>query len=167
MAAQFFSYNKVAKQSAGILLYKVLKKELYVFLVHPGGPFFAKKDLGAWSIPKGEFNDGEDPLTVARREFYEETGVQIEGDFTELSPIKQKSGKKVFAWAVEGEIDSGIIKSNTFDLEWPPRSNKLQSFPEIDRGEWFSLSTAKAKINDRQAALIDQLAEMLGYTKRA
>ena len=152
----------MAKQSAGILLYKRSNGDLFVFLVHPGGPFFAKKDLGAWSIPKGEFAEGEEPLTAARREFFEETGIQIDGPFTELSPIKLKSGKKIFAWACKGDLDATKINSNTFDLEWPPKSGRMQSFPEIDKGEWFSASIAKTKINERQAALIDQLMERLG-----
>jgi len=152
----------MTKQSAGILLYKKSAGELFVFLVHPGGPFFAKKDLGAWSIPKGEFSEGEEPLTAARREFYEETGVQIDGPFMELSPIKLKSGKMIFAWACEGDLDTAKIKSNTFDLEWPPKSGRIQSFPEIDKGDWFPTAVAKTKINERQSAFIDQLIEIIG-----
>jgi predicted NUDIX family NTP pyrophosphohydrolase len=151
----------MAKQSAGILLYRIFQGDLFVFLVHPGGPFFARKDLGVWSIPKGEFIDGEDPLTAARREFEEETGVRLDGKFTELSAIKLKSGKKVFAWACEGDLDIDTIESNTFDLEWPPRSGKTRSFPEIDRGGWFPVSVARTKVNERQQPLIDQLADML------
>src|SRR6185369_17708958 len=112
--------------------------------------------------PKGEFNDDEDPLTAARREFKEEIGVDLDGKFTELSPIKLKSGKKVLAWACEGELDTATIKSNTFDLEWPPKSGKIQGFPEIDKGDWFSVPDAKTKINERQRSFIDQLAEMPG-----
>lgn len=152
----------MTKQSAGILLYKKSEGDLFVFLVHPGGPFFAKKDMGAWSIPKGEFSEGEEPLTAARREFSEETGVQIDGPFIELSPIKLKSGKKIFAWACEGDLDTAKIKSNTFDLEWPPKSGRIQSFPEIDKGDWFPTTVAKTKINERQSALIDQLIEIIG-----
>lgn len=147
----------MANQSAGILLYKFKNKQLQVLLVHPGGPFWQKKDLGAWSIPKGEFSDGEDPLEAARREFEEETGVKISGNFIELSPIKQKSGKTVFAWAVEGDIDASSIKSNFFSMEWPPKSGRAQQFPEVDKGEWFDVDQAKKKINPAQIVLIDQL----------
>jgi predicted NUDIX family NTP pyrophosphohydrolase len=147
----------MANQSAGILLYKFKNKQLQVLLVHPGGPFWQKKDLGAWSIPKGEFSDGEDPLEAARREFEEETGVKISGNFIELSPIKQKSGKTVFAWAVEGDMDGSSIKSNFFIMEWPPKSGRAQQFPEVDKGEWFDVDQAKKKINPAQIVLIDQL----------
>ena len=155
----------MAKQSAGILFYKIFQGELFVFLVHPGGPFFAKKDLGAWSIPKGEFGEGEDPLAAAKREFQEETGIRVEGKFTELSPTKLKSGKKILAWACEGELDPASIESNTFDLEWPPKSGKIQSFPEIDKGDWFTVPVAKTKVNEGQRPLIDPLAKMLGIPK--
>ena len=150
----------MAKKSAGILLYRFSEKQLQVMLVHPGGPFFAKKDLGAWSIPKGEFTD-EDPLLAAKREFQEETGISIEGEFKPLDPVKQKGGKEVHAWAVEGDLDVTHIQSNTFELEWPPRTGKYQSFPEVDRGEWFDIPTAKKKINAGQWALIAQLEAML------
>jgi predicted NUDIX family NTP pyrophosphohydrolase len=149
------------KQSAGILLYQLENNYLEVFLVHPGGPFFAKKDAHAWSIPKGEFNDDEDPLDVAKREFEEETGQEIKGDFLKLAPIKQKGGKTVFAWAVKGTLDTSKIVSNTFTIEWPPKSGKMKTFPEIDKGEWFALSTAKEKINESQAALLDELVARL------
>ncbi|HEX8018322.1 NUDIX domain-containing protein [Mucilaginibacter sp.] len=148
------------KQSAGILLYRKTVQGLQVFLVHPGGPFFKNKDDGSWSIPKGEYPPDEDPLTAAKREFQEETGHEITGDFTALSPIKQKGGKTVQAWAVEGNIDAENIKSNTFEIEWPPRSGKKQTFDEIDRGAWFDIAIAKIKINPAQAALIDELAAM-------
>ena len=154
------------KKSAGILLYRFENSNFEVFLVHPGGPFFIKKDLGAWSIPKGEFNEGEDPLETAKREFHEETGSQIEGDFMELSPVTQKGGKTVFAWALKGNINPNEIKSNTFELEWPPKSNKKKSFPEIDKGEWFNVQTAKQKINQNQASLIDELCNKLGLTEK-
>ena len=147
----------MAKQSAGILLYRIKNKDLEVFLVHPGGPFWAKKDEGAWSIPKGEFEDEEDPLAAAKREFEEETGINISGKFVALNPIKQKSGKKVYAWAVEGDIDATQIKSNDFEIEWPPRSGKMKSFPEIDKAAWFNLTEAKKKIIGGQAGLIKQL----------
>jgi predicted NUDIX family NTP pyrophosphohydrolase len=149
----------VKKQSAGILLYRLHKSQLEIFLVHPGGPFFTKKDLGVWSIPKGEFSDEEIPLEVAKREFFEETGQTIEGNFLELTPIKQKGGKTVYAWAVEGEVDVTKINSNTFTIEWPPRSGKIKEFPEVDKGEWFSVKEAKEKINESQAKLIDELLQ--------
>ncbi len=147
----------VKKKSAGILLYRFKNNSLEIFLVHPGGPFWAKKDLGSWSIPKGEFQDEEDALHAAKREFFEETGMKLTGDCMELKPIKQKSGKTVYAWAVKGDIDSDKIISNTFEIEWPPASGKQQAFPEIDRGGWFSISEAKEKINESQCALINEL----------
>lgn len=145
------------KKSAGILLYRTVNKKLEVFLVHPGGPFWAKKDIGAWSIPKGEFDDDEEPLAAAKREFKEETGVEISGEFIQLASIKQKSGKIVYAWAVEGDIDPAKIKSNTFEIEWPPRSGKLQTFPEIDKAEWFNYIEAQKKIISAQSPLIEEL----------
>ncbi|SEN89981.1 Predicted NTP pyrophosphohydrolase, NUDIX family [Mucilaginibacter gossypiicola] len=151
------------KQSAGILLHRKSAQDLQVFLVHPGGPFFKNKDDGSWSVPKGEYEIDEDPLAAAKREFQEETGHEITGDFVALSPIKQKGGKTVQAWAVEGNINSEDIKSNTFEIEWPPRSGKKQTFDEIDRGEWFDIATAKIKINPAQAAFIDELADMNNY----
>ena len=150
----------MGKQSAGILLYRKLNSELQVFLVHPGGPFFKNKDDGNWSVPKGEFLEEEDPLQAAKREFEEETGQAINGDFVALTPIKQKGGKTVQAWAVKGDIDHLNIKSNSFEIEWPPRSGRQQSFPEVDRAEWFDIDTAKIKINPAQAALIIELAEL-------
>ena len=150
------------KQSAGILLYRKSKSELQVFLVHPGGPFFKNKDLGAWSIPKGEFLDDEDALTAAKREFEEETGQAIDGSFVKLEPVRLKSGKIVHAWAVEGDIDHETIYSNSFEMEWPPKSGKNQSFPEIDRAGWFSADEARLKINPAQAKLIDNLIEVIG-----
>jgi predicted NUDIX family NTP pyrophosphohydrolase len=148
-------------KSAGILVYRRGEAGLEVFLVHPGGPFWAKKDLGAWSIPKGEFGDEEDPLEAALREFTEETGQTIGGDFLTLTPAKQKSRKIVHAFAVEGEVDAERIVSNAFEMEWPPRSGKLQRFPEVDRGAWFSLAEAKQRIHAGQAALLDELARAL------
>ena len=144
------------KRSAGLLVYRTTNGSPEVFLIHPGGPFFAKKDLGVWSIPKGEF-DSEEPLTAARREFEEETGFKIAGDFIELKPIKQKGGKLVYAWAVEADLDASKIVSNTFTLEWPPKSGVMKEVPEADRAEWFDLETAKQKINPAQTALIDDL----------
>ena len=145
------------KQSAGILLYRTVDGQLQVFLVHPGGPFFKNKDDGSWSIPKGEFDERENPLEAAKREFWEETGQNVDGHFIELAPIQQKGGKTVHAWAVEGDIDHETIVSNTFEIEWPPRSGKMQTFPEIDRAAWFDLETAKGKINPAQAVFIDHL----------
>lgn len=151
----------MTKQSAGILLYRKINNQLQVFLVHPGGPFFKNKDAGAWSIPKGEFLDGEDPLAAARREFQEETGQPIHGEFLELNPVYLKSGKKVYAWAVEGDIDHEIIESNLFEMEWPPKSGKKQSFPEIDRAAWFTLNEAKEKINAGQVGLIESFLKLI------
>ncbi|MBN1184072.1 MAG: NUDIX domain-containing protein [Bacteroidales bacterium] len=152
------------KKSAGILLYRVIDSELEVLLVHPGGPFWSEKDLGSWSIPKGEFSDNETPLEAAKREFQEETGIALTGDFIELKPVIQKGGKTVFCFACEGDIDPKTIKSNTFEIEWPPKSERTASFPEIDRGEWFNIEQAKLKINGSQAALIDELIGKLKNT---
>lgn len=152
----------MAKQSAGLLLYRFHEGTLEVLLVHPGGPFWAKKDLGAWSIPKGEIAEGEDPLEAARREFEEETGFRPEGFFRELMPVRQRSGKIVHAWAVEGDGDSAAIRSKPFTLEWPPRSGRQQEFPEVDRAGWFDLATAREKILDGQRALLDELRSFTG-----
>jgi len=149
------------KKSAGILLFRKLEPDCELFLVHPGGPFWKNKDEGAWSIPKGEFTEEEDALAAAKREFKEETGVNCNGKFIELASIKLKSGKIVYAWALEKDIDPDKIKSNLFEMEWPPRSGKLQSFPEIDRAAWFTPATAKQKINPAQATFIDELLEKL------
>jgi predicted NUDIX family NTP pyrophosphohydrolase len=149
------------KTSAGILLYKRKDNELQVFLVHPGGPFFAKKDEGAWSVPKGEIDEGEDALAAARREFVEETGCGLEGKFVPLSPVTQKGGKIVLAWAVEGDCDADAIRSNTFTLEWPPKSGRVRDFPEVDRAGWFTVDEAKTKINPAQATLVDELVSKL------
>jgi predicted NUDIX family NTP pyrophosphohydrolase len=150
------------KTSAGILLYTRRQDNvLRVFLVHPGGPYFAKKDEGAWSVPKGELGEGEDPLAAARREFEEETGCGLEGTFVPLSPITQKNGKIVLAWAVEDNCDADAIRSNTFALEWPPKSGRVQDFPEVDRAGWFTVDEAKRKINSAQTALVDELVNIL------
>jgi predicted NUDIX family NTP pyrophosphohydrolase len=149
------------KTSAGLLMYRRRGDALEVLLVHPGGPFWKKRDLGAWSIPKGEIGEGEEPLAVARREFEEETGARPEGDFLELEPVKQKGGKVVRAWAVEGDLDPEAIESNTFTIEWPPGSGKMADFPEVDRAIWFTVEEARDKINPAQVALIDQLVERL------
>lgn len=145
------------KKSAGILLYKKVDKQLFVLLVHPGGPFWKNKDAGHWSIPKGEFNDEENAFDAAIREFEEETGIQLEGDFIELVPVKLKSGKLVYAWALEKDIDADAIQSNTFEIEWPPKSGTLKSFPEIDKATWFSVEEALEKINVAMADFILQL----------
>lgn len=149
------------RKSAGILLYRVTSKGLEVFLVHPGGPFWKNKEVGTWSIPKGEYLEDEDPLKAAIREFEEETGVTLAGNFIELAPIKQKSGKIVKAWALEGNMDASKLKSNTFDLEWPPKSGKMIQVPEVDKGEWFTLPVAKEKINPGQFAFIIELNGLL------
>jgi predicted NUDIX family NTP pyrophosphohydrolase len=152
----------MSKQSAGLLPYRFRQKRLEVLLVHPGGPFWAKKDLGSWSIPKGEFHEGEDALVAAQREFREETGFSIGGEFKPLSSIRQKSGKLVQAWAVEGDLDPAAIKSNTFELEWPPKSGRTKQFPElIDRAAWFSVEVAREKINPGQVVFLDRLMQML------
>lgn len=149
------------KLSAGILLYRKQEGAIEVFLVHPGGPFWAKKDDGAWSIPKGEYSEGEDALTVAKREFQEETGCQVSGDGLALAPLKQPSGKVIAAWAVVGEIDPASIRSNTFSIEWPPKSGKLEEFPEVDRGMWCDLVTARKKLLPGQRPFLDQLQQLL------
>jgi len=150
------------KRSAGLLLYRVREGRLEVFLAHPGGPFWAKKDLGVWSIPKGEIDEGEDPLETARREFGEETGFRPEGVFRELEPVRQRSGKIVYAWAVEGDCDPAAVRSNTFPLEWPPRSGRFLDIPEVDRGGWFGIPQAHEKILDGQRPLLEQLERILG-----
>lgn len=152
----------MAKLSAGIVLYRWRGPDIEVFLVHPGGPFWTRKDAGAWSFPKGEYSEGEEPLSVARREFEEETGYPLEGQFTPLAPRKQRGGKVVSLWAVEGDCDADGIRSNTFEMEWPPRSGRTGRFPEVDRAAWFPLEAAKEKINPGQAPAIDELRERLG-----
>ena len=157
------AYNgsaNVPKTSAGLLLYRRCNNELQVLLVHPGGPFWAKKDLGAWSIPKGEAEAGEDLLERALQEVREETGFEPEGPFIVLAPVKQ-SGKVVHAWATEFDGDATSIVSNTFAMEWPPRSGKVQEFPEVDRAEWFDLETAAGKILAAQRAFLQELAPRL------
>ena len=150
----------VGTSSAGLLLYRIREAAIEVLLVHPGGPYWKNKDEGAWSIPKGEFLPEEDPLAAARREFFEETGVAIEGELRPLKPLRQPGGKIVHAWAVEADLDPATIVSNTFEIEWPPRSGRLQSFPEIDRGAWFSLPEARRKILRGQVPLLEELAQM-------
>ena len=150
------------KQSAGILMYRRDPGGWSVLLVHPGGPFWAKQDLGAWSIPKGEYAAGEDPLAVAVREFEEETGVRLKGEFRPLGEVRQAGGKRVLAWALEGDLDPAGLTSNSFELEWPPKSGRKRIFPEIDRAEWFAPQAAREKILPGQRELIERLARMLG-----
>jgi len=152
----------MAKLSAGLLLFRRRQGSIEVFLVHPGGPFWANKDTGAWSIPKGEHEPGEDPLAAACREFTEETGFTAVGPFFPLTPLKQKSGKIIAAFACEGEADPEALVSNTFTLEWPPRSGKLAEFPEVDRAAWFSLAEAGDKILSGQRGFLLELAGLLG-----
>jgi len=149
----------MAKLSAGIIVYRQNEeKEFEVLLVHPGGPFFKNKDEGVWSIPKGEYEEGEDALVAAKREFEEETGnVLPDKEFIQLVPVKIKSGKVISAWAVEANFDKSFIRSNFFEMEWPPKSGKIQSFPETDKAEWFTAKKAKKKINTGQLNLIEQL----------
>jgi len=143
--------------SAGILLYRLRATGPEVFLVHPGGPFWARRDLGAWSVPKGEAGDGEDLLEAAKREFFEETGGRVEGEFIQLAPLRQRSGKVVHAWAVEGDLDASSITSNTFAIEWPPRSGKSRMFPEVDRAGWFTLPEAREKLLPGQRPFLDDM----------
>lgn len=147
----------MSKKSAGLLLFRERSKNLEVLLVHPGGPFWAKKDDGAWSIPKGEFGDGEDPLAAARREFQEELGALVDGEIIPLDTVKQAGGKAVHAWAVRGDFDPSGLRSNTFSMEWPPRSGRQREFPEVDRAEWFGIDAARTKILESQAPLLDRL----------
>lgn len=149
------------RKSAGLLLYRRLKSKVEVFLVHPGGPYWAKKDDGIWSIPKGEFSEDEEPLTAAQREFKEETGFSITGQFHPLNPVTQPGGKTVYAWAVEGDVDAAAINSNTFSVQWPPGSVKIQQFPEADRADWFTIDVARQKILKGQIGLLDQLESIL------
>ena len=149
------------KISAGLLMYRRRPVGLELMLVHPGGPLWQKKDDGYWTIPKGEIDPGEELFTAAKREFEEETGCRPMGQFLALAPVVQKGGKIVHAWAFEGDMDTSTLKSNLFSMEWPPRSGKWMRFPEIDRGEFFDLQTARRKIKPAQAACLDELAERL------
>ena len=151
----------LTKQSAGLLLFRRLEKEIEFLLVHPGGPFFARKHEGVWTIPKGELKENEDPLEAAKREFKEETGFAMEGQFLPLHPIKQKGGKQVLGWALEANLDETKIESNTFELQWPPRSGRLQQFPEIDKAGWFGYEEACRLINERQIPFIDELLRLI------
>ena len=151
----------MGRVSAGLILFRRTKAGVEVLLVHPGGPFFAKKDLGAWSIPKGEVAEGEELLAAARREFAEELGFEASGEFLPLGEVKQKGGKVVHAWAVEGDCEPGKCRSNSFKMEWPPRSGKWAEFPEVDRAEFFGLAAAREKINTGQVPLLDQLERLI------
>lgn len=151
------------KQSAGILLYRFRDSKPEFFLVHPGGPFWAKKENGAWSVPKGEFDEDERPIDAAQREFREETGQEISGLFLELKPVRQKSGKTVFCFAIEKDIDPSGIVSNTFEMEWPPRSGRKQIFPEIDRAGWFEFGVARIKILESQLPFIEEILEKIKF----
>jgi predicted NUDIX family NTP pyrophosphohydrolase len=152
----------VAKRSAGILLYRVAAGAPEVLLVHPGGPYWARKDAGSWSIPKGEYEDGEDPLACARREFEEETGTALTpGELVELGEVKQKGDKVVIAWGAEGDLNADSVTSNTFTMEWPPRSGRTVEFPEIDRAGWFELGAAREKLVPAQTEFLDRLLERL------
>ena len=151
----------MARQSAGLLVYRRVKNGLQVFLVHPGRPFWAKKDQGSWSIPKGEFAEGEEALAAACREFREEVGQDVAGPFVALTPRRQPSRKMIHAWAVEGEVDAGALVSNEFELEWPPRSGRMQRFPEVDAGTWFTFEEAKGRIQPGQLPILEELAQLL------
>lgn len=150
------------KRSAGLLLYRMRGAQAEVFLVHPGGPFWTHKDIAAWSIPKGEIAAGDDALATALREFVEETGFAVPaGEPHPLQPIKQAGGKTVHAWCLQGDVDAAAVRSNTFTLEWPPRSGYLREYPEVDKAGWFTLDGARVKVHTGQVALIDQLEELL------
>jgi len=152
----------MAARSAGILLHRLRDGELQVLLVHPGGPLWRRRDLGAWSIPKGEYEPGEEPLAAARREFHEELGVAPpDGPVEDLGEVRQKGGKVVRAWAIAGELDTSAIDSNTVELEWPPRSKRFIEVPEVDRAEWFTIQMARQKVNPAQVALLDRLESVL------
>jgi len=151
------------KQSAGLLLYRRNEHGLEVFLVHPGGPYWSKKDLGSWSIPKGEYTDSEQPLAAAQREFKEETGFTVDGVFVALGSIRQTGGKVVSVWALEGDCDPEKLVSNFCELEWPPRSGRMIEIPEVDRGSWFSLSEAHARILPSQSPMLGRLAERVDH----
>lgn len=157
----------MAKRSAGLLLYRRGADGLEVFLVHPGGPFWAKKDRGAWSVPKGEYGADEDPLTAAQREFLEETGFAVSGPFVELGTIRQATGKLVSVWAVEGDCDPAALVSNLCEIEWPPRSGRTMQIPEVDRGAWFALHEASEQILDSQRPLLERLVLKAGPGRRS
>jgi len=149
------------KRSAGILLFRKISSHLEVMLVHPGGPFWVRKDEGSWSIPKGEFEESEDPLEAARREFEEETGVAPAGNFLPLSPVRQAGGKLVYAWALEADFDVSTLKSNSFPLEWPRGSGRYVEFPEVDRASWFSVNEARRRILKKQEPFLSEIEQKL------
>jgi predicted NUDIX family NTP pyrophosphohydrolase len=151
----------MTRRSAGVLLYRIREGSLEVLLVHPGGPLWATKDLGAWSIPKGEYGASEDPLEAARRELEEETGIRAAGPLVPLSKVRQAGGKEVLAWAVEGDADAAAIRSNTFSMEWPPRSGRSVEFPEVDRAGWFGMEEARRKILKGQLPFLDEIEGLL------
>jgi predicted NUDIX family NTP pyrophosphohydrolase len=151
----------MAKRSAGLLLYRDGARGLEVLLVHPGGPFWARKDLGAWSLPKGEIDPGEEPAAAALREFEEETGTRLDGTPVPLGEVRQAGGKVVLGFALEGDLDPDAIRSIAFEVEWPPRSGRRQSYPEVDRAGWFTLDEAREKLNLAQAAFLDRLAALV------
>jgi predicted NUDIX family NTP pyrophosphohydrolase len=155
----------MTKRSAGLLMYRLSRGPLEVFLVHPGGPYWVRKDKGAWTLPKGELAEGEDPLTAARREFHEETGFAVTEPLFALGEIRQRSGKVVSAWAFEGDADPAALRSNTYELEWPPRSGQRVTAPEIDRGDWFSMEKAREYLLPAQLPLLDALQKLLGGAK--
>jgi predicted NUDIX family NTP pyrophosphohydrolase len=151
----------MTKESAGLLMFRIRDGRLQLLLAHPGGPFWKNKDAGTWTIPKGEIRPAEQPLAAARREFAEELGFAPEGNFIALTPIRQKGGKRVQVWAFEGDWDPGSLKSNTFQMEWPPRSGRMQEFPEIDRAEFFDFSDAKLQVNSAQVPCLEELEKKL------
>jgi predicted NUDIX family NTP pyrophosphohydrolase len=155
--------NARGRKSAGLLLFRHVGSDLEVLLVHPGGPFWATRDVGSWSIPKGECEEGEDPRATAWREFAEELGTPApQGEALELGEVRQKAGKIVVAWAIAGDLDPEHITSNTFTMEWPPRSGRSEEFPEVDRAQWFGLAEARERINPAQVALLERLQEAVG-----
>ena len=152
----------MGKESAGLVVYRKKEGRLEFLLVHPGGPFWRNKDEGAWTIPKGELGEGEDPLTAAKREFEEELGIIVEGPFVELTPVKQKGGKLVRAWSAEKDCDVSQVSSNTFEMEWPPKSGRMSTFPEVDKADFFVMNEARRKVNPAQIPLLQQTAEIAG-----
>jgi predicted NUDIX family NTP pyrophosphohydrolase len=152
----------VPDRSAGVLLFRRRETGIEIFLVHPGGPFWAKKDDGAWSIPKGLYEDGEDPLAAAQREFAEEVGSGIEGEFTALGEFKLPSGKRLSVWSIEGDIDAAAVTSNLFEMEWPPRSGRRAQFPEVDRAGWFAPEVARTKLTKGQLQVLDAFLKVCG-----
>ena len=151
----------MARKSAGILIYRRAADAILVLLVHPGGPFWSTRDLGAWSIPKGEYDPDEEPEVAARREFAEEMGLEAEGQLKPLGELRQRGGKLVTAFALEGDFDVGSLQSNVFEMEWPPRSGRMQSFPEVDKADWFTLPVARQKVISGQRPFLDRLERVL------